>query len=170
MNGPKSIEVARALGWDMLYATAEYKGLPAERNLISEILDGMVSAGFVRDEKGSFPHPFGYWPDRKEMPKNLSKEETDAFIEEQTASMLEWWAESVFVPLSKKARAFLWSTFYAKEWGTAISLGRAEDIKRVAKALGKSGALSDMEAETPEWEEKEDEDDADETEENEAGE
>ena len=153
---PKSIEIPRGLAWDVLKLAEEPKGNRQERKVQVEILKALEAIeGFNKREDGGFSRDYPVpMPDLDNVPE----EEHQAKRQEWSQGMLDWLNEMIFVELSKKARNFVWATFFRPQWEDAIDLAYAERLKEVAGYLGKAGALADMEADLEEWQDAEEDD------------
>jgi len=160
MDTPKSVEVSRIVAFEFFSRCGQYQGTPSERKMqkrIIEAVTGHEDWTASDDPKGQYGFVF---PEAepaflRRPSKELTREENEAlgaFIQRQQ----EWLRESIFIPLDKKCRSFLWKTFYVPLFDGKMSPDDEKHMDRVAKVLGKSGALEDMRAEVEEWEDADD--------------
>jgi hypothetical protein len=159
METPKSVEATRIIAFEFYQRCGQHKGKPASRKMQEKVMKAIEDhKDWTKSDDPQGQQGF-IFPEAAPEPEGDAITPTEGkALEMWGQRQREWLDETLFLELDKKARAFLWKTFYAAMFEEEITPADQRHIEKIAKVLGKTGALNDMKADVEDWTDEEDDD------------
>jgi hypothetical protein len=158
MEKPKSVEATRIIAFEFYQRCGQHKGKPAARKMQEKVMKAIEACeDWTKSDNPQGRQGF-IFPEAAPEPEGDAITPTEGkALEQWGLRQREWLNKTIFIELDRKARAFLWKTFYAQMFEEEITPADQKHIERIAKVLGKTGALDDMKTDIEDWEDEEDE-------------
>jgi hypothetical protein len=157
METPKSVEATRIIAFEFYQRCGQHKGKPAARKMQEKVMKAIEDhKDWTKSDDPQGAQGF-IFPEAAPEPEGDAITPTEGkALEMWGLRQRAWLDETLFLELDKKARAFLWKTFYSSMFEEEITPADQRHIEKIAKVLGKTGALNDMKADVEEWTDEED--------------